>query len=134
LLTYLVLLCGAAHGKVEQGTFSLTSAECEHFVSKFSFDPGEDARVTLLLGGHGSGYVHDGRQHDLLVAIYNDEAWQEYTTLMKSGSLCTDRMKVATRRVPLKDFQPSAEDETRFEVCTHMIIFHRRASSQLHPS
>jgi hypothetical protein len=115
-ITYVVLLSSVARAKVEQGTFSLTSLECEHFVSKFSYNSGDDARVSMQFGGHGSSYAHDGHPHNLMVAVYSDEAWEEYTKLMKSGSLCSDRMKVATQQYKLKDFQPSSENDKRFEV------------------
>jgi len=114
----ILLLCNAARAKVEQGTFSLTSLECEHFVSKFSYNSGDDAHVSMQFGGHGSSYAHDGHPHNLMVAIYNDEAWEEYTKLLKSGSLCSDRMKVATRQVELNKFRPSSENDKRFEVCS----------------
>jgi hypothetical protein len=43
----------------------------------------------------------DQRPHSLKACLYNDGAWQQFQTLMKKGSLCKDRVAVATKCVPI---------------------------------
>ena len=77
-------------------------------MTKFSFSIDVDAKVKMSFGGHGTNYL-DGHQHQLMVAIYNDESWEAYLAAKKTGTLCSDRMKLASRRVPLRRYSDTTE-------------------------
>uniref|UniRef100_A0A7S2RLJ0 GPR180/TMEM145 transmembrane domain-containing protein n=1 Tax=Rhizochromulina marina TaxID=1034831 RepID=A0A7S2RLJ0_9STRA len=76
------------------GTASLTSEDCEQFLGKFSF-----SRDVQGLG-EGSlvpqGVYRDGHSHALTVSFFDDSAWEAYQRQKNKGSLCRERIGLAT--------------------------------------
>jgi hypothetical protein len=134
----LLLFFSSAEAKIENGVLQITSENCEHFITKFSFSSETLGMLTATFKGHDRTYL-DGQPHDLLLAIYNDGDWLRYQNALKTGSLCRDRVALATstKKFTLNSgwFKPQEKDEasgkTPFEFSLSE-IFHPLTRSQYH--
>lgn len=90
-------------GKVVDGWMKLTSEDCEQFVAKFSFSPKQTGRiaghffsdVSTTAAREHSDYF-DGHPHALQISMFSDTQWVKYRAMLSQGSLCKDRMGVAS--------------------------------------
>lgn len=96
------LLFIVVDGKIEQTNVALTSLDCDVFLTKFSFSPGVVGKVAAMFSGIGRAYVEDSHLHNLILALYDDEAWPKYLASLKTGSLCPERIALATTRKTLR--------------------------------
>lgn len=103
LLLVLVLVLGCLAPTVDSkrvvGTVGLTSETCEQFVAKFSFS--RDVQGVAEGAFESLGRYRDGHEHSLAVGFYDDAAWETYQAMLKKGSLCRERAKLATASMPL---------------------------------
>ena len=116
-LTFLAFVAclATAAAKVQDGWLTLTSEDCEQFVAKFSFSPGNRGRIaghfysdaTTTIARDHSDYF-DGHPHALQVALFSDMQWEEYRKMLAEGSLCKDRMATASFN---KKIRPSHSDK-----------------------
>ena len=91
------------------GLISLTSLNCERYFTTFSFSSnGGSLRASFK--GKGKRYI-DGRPHDLVLGLFSDEDWPKYVAALKSGSLCAERMNLATNRKQMKIIQPPSNNQ-----------------------
>ena len=85
------------------GQLQLTSDVTEQFLTKFSFSSDRPGRLEGSFGGHGKRFKNDGNgQHQLQLALFSDTAWPKYLEAAKKGSLCSERMQLATSKKVLK--------------------------------
>jgi hypothetical protein len=101
----LVLLPPTFNAKILLGQLQLTSNVCELFISKFSFSPRTIGHMSGTFGGHGKRFKADengGMRHRLELGIFGDDAWAKYLAAVRAGSLCSERMALATSRRELK--------------------------------
>lgn len=107
LLSVLVALLGAicVTGKKVIGDLTLDSAVTEQYISKFSFSSGVegkidgDFKVSAAYLQQRPAWLMRSRQvrfQSLQVAVYNQDAWDNYHEMIRQGSLCVERIAAAT--------------------------------------
>ncbi len=110
----LALLCLAllsiVDAKLIEGQLRLTSETTEAFLGKFSFS--REGKIDFAAhvspnqptatSNKNQPNYYDNRPHQLLIALYDDAAWAKYNALLKSGSLCRERIDVATHTHPIR--------------------------------
>jgi hypothetical protein len=119
----------AADAKVVDGTIKLSSQTTEQYIgdpsprtpalsarspvrflraAKFSFSPWMRSHVTGKFHTTDGTYF-DRHPHQLALCLYKDTQWDKMQALMKKGSLCTDRMSLASYKW---DVQPNYVEGT----------------------
>ena len=102
MLLPLLLLPPFATGKIMTGQLQLTSAVTEQFMTKFAFSPSRKGHLSGSFGGHGKRFKGEpgtgSPRHKLELALFSDEAWPKYLEAVKKGSLCSERMELASSR------------------------------------
>lgn len=101
----LLALTVCIDAKKVEGELTLDSATTEQYISKFSFSSGAtgkidgDFLVSRAYLEQRPAWLLRSRQirfQSLQVAVYNQEAWDRYHTMIKEGSLCVERIQAAT--------------------------------------
>ena len=96
---------GGCDAKKIAGTLTLDSAVTEQYVSKFSFSSGVagkidgDFMVSAEYLMQRPAWLMRSRQirfQSLQVAVYNQDAWDNYHKMVREGSLCVERIQAAT--------------------------------------
>ena len=96
----LALCAASAYAKQVSGSLNLNSMDTEQYMTKFSFTAGASGTVKGRLS-HEGVYL-DGHPHFLQFYLFNDEAWEQYRKMQEAGSLCRDRVQLATHKQDIK--------------------------------
>lgn len=116
----LILVPPPVEGKKVSGTAQLSSENCEAFLSKFSFSAQLTGKANGRFSTKGERYL-DGHPHSLTVALYSDTEWPRYLEAVERGSLCEDRVKLASVRRPVKmDISADGGDAFLFEMTARL--------------
>lgn len=93
-------IISAVEAKVSEGTVQLDSINPEQYLAKFSFSPQSRGTIagsfSVVDKDEKKSYYDNKENHVLMICTFDDEAWTKYQEAIKSGSLCTDRMKLCT--------------------------------------
>ena len=82
-------------GKVIDGTAVLSSQNTEQYMTKFSFSPYARSHIEGSFEVE-NGIYFDHHPHELVLALYDEPQWQKFQQSMKKGSLCVDRLRLAS--------------------------------------
>eukprot|EP00808_Paulinella_micropora_P015061 g23628.t1 len=112
LLFLFVVALHDAHGKVSEGVLHLDSDNCEQYMAKFGFSPGEQGKIeadfTVIKHKDAPAAYFDQRPHSLMMLLFTENNFYTFQKMMKEGSLCKDRVKLASFNKPI-----SPKDENR---------------------
>jgi len=129
-LHVIILLCllPATFAKYLAGSISLDSDNTEKFLTKFSFSAANTGLLEAAFNGHGDRFEHaGGRLHKLTLGLFDDVAWEKYQGKVKAGSLCEERMAVATVTKRLTASAPRTAEyslEEKFSSRSHSHFFY----------
>ena len=94
-----------------KGSISLNSDNTEKFISKFSFTANTSGKLEGTFTGHGVRFEDSGNnRHTLTLAIFDDVDHEKYLASLSKGSLCEERLKLATFTSILKSHTPSISE------------------------
>ena len=102
LAVSLAVLALCADAKVTSGRTRLSSEESERFIDKFSFSRRELGKISGKFTAVGGERYSDGHRHQLQLALFSDLDWAKYQASLRGGSLCSERVKLATILKPLE--------------------------------
>lgn len=90
-----LLVAHLAAGKVLDGVVTLSSQDTERYMGKFSFSPNMKSHIEGSFHVE-TGQYFDERPHEMVLCLYNETMWNKFQTALKKGSLCGDRMSMAS--------------------------------------
>ncbi len=113
--------CRGVAAKKLDGELTLSSTVTEQYIAKFSFSSGimgkinGDFLVSAAYLQQRPMWLLRSRQarfQSLQVAVYNQEAWDTYNKMVKTGSLCVERIQAATFQTLVPMSMPDDHDGT----------------------
>ena len=128
--TFTLLLLPSAFSKHVFGSVKLEAESPTQYVGKFSFSPRAQGDVIASVESKDVDFFHNkNADHQLHIALYNDEAWEKYQSLNSEDfSLvkCINLISIATWKHRIK-METESDSLVRF---TMDDVFEQKDSSQ----
>lgn len=104
-LKIFVLFLAVVEAKRVIGTIRLSSEDTEAYLTKMSLNPTTSGLLQATftsLDSKGNSYF-DNHNHNLMLGVFNDASFARFNEKLKAGSLCEDRMNLATKSEKMRD-------------------------------